>query len=419
MTASQTFTVVLDDEDTPEQLAALRALHAPSHGVVVCEPAPLKSSLHWLVSDILAALGKREDFNGAGRAADRGWARAIMWLIAEDVTDLVVARAGALAAAQWVDLGQIAAICQMNLWLVVLGRPMTKAQSRVAREWPFARVRYEGLPSIVGRKTPRGQAQAVTTAVPLPEVPTVDFTAFRAVCRSTLSGADFSRVERVYEKALTRVARKVGRRRPIDVNLAAELCCSEVEDSEDLNDALARLRAAQSVLFDRDTLVRVRVAQLAANTPRRPLDEKGATLLRGYAAPEYACLGALALAYDINPQTLATFSMSAISPEGRLENFEPSTPVAPLLIAQRLQRAWDGADEIDPLFSSGYANLSIGGTRPSPTLESSLHQRFRAIGRDTGIFTPAAWSRRVEISPVRQAAAYGVTIHPLTSDTDR
>ena len=163
--------------------------------------------------------------------------------------------------------------------------------------------------------------------------------------------------------------------------------------------------------------VRVRVAQLAANPPRRPLDENGANALRGYAAPEYACLGALVLAYGINPPTLARVPVSAISPEGRLENLAPSTPVAPLLLAQRLQRAWDGSQETDPLFSSGYGNLPIGTTRPPPALESSIHQRFRAIGRDTGLFTPARWIRHVEVSPVRRAAVYGITIHPLSSDT--
>jgi hypothetical protein len=139
-------------------------------------------------------------------------------------------------------------------------------------------------------------------------------------------------------------------------------------------------------------------------------------LLRGYAAPEYASLGALALAYGINPHALARLTVSAIGPDGELDGLEPSVPVAPLLIAQRLQRAWDGADESDPLFSSGYANLSISSTRPRPALQSSLHQRFRAIGRDTGIFTPAMWIRRVETTFVRQAGAYGITIHPLMSD---
>jgi hypothetical protein len=153
--------------------------------------------------------------------------------------------------------------------------------------------------------------------------------------------------------------------------------------------------------------------------PRRPLDEHGATLLRGYAAPEYACLRALVLAYGINPQALASLTVSAIGPEGRLEGLQPTTPVVPLLIAQRLQRAWEGADETDPLLLRGYANLSIGTTRPPPALDSSLHQRFRAIRRDTGIFTPAKWIRRVETSSVRQAATYGIAIQPLTSDADR
>ena len=129
MTARHAVTVVVDDVDSPQQLAALRALHSLPHGIVVCAPSPLRSSLQWLVSDVLAAMGKQEEFSGAGRAAKLGWAQLIMWLIAEGVTDLVIVRAGTLAAAQWVQLSQIAAICQIRLWLVVLGRPVTKAQS--------------------------------------------------------------------------------------------------------------------------------------------------------------------------------------------------------------------------------------------------------------------------------------------------
>jgi hypothetical protein len=416
--ARHALTVAFDEDDTPQQLAALRAIHSLRDGVVVCEPAPLTSSLQWLVGDILAALGKRDDFTGAGRNAKRGWARAIMWLIAEQVNDLVVPRAGTLAPAQWVQLCEISAICQIRLWLVVLGRPMTTAQSRVTHDWPFRHIRYDQLPAI-GRRTSRSGATTTGLVAPLPDVPNVDFTAFRAVCRRTLTDSDFARIDSVFCQTAKRLRRELGRRDELQVNEAARICCREVEAADDANDALTRLRATQCVLFDRGILVRIRVPQLMANAPQRPLDEAGANALRGYAATEYACLGALVLAYGISPYALASLSVAVITDQGELESGKPSTPVTSLMIAHRLQRAWDGAQDTEPLFGRGYATRSNVNSTPPPAGGSSLYQRYRAVGRDTGLFTPGRWIRHVERSPVVRAAAYGITIHPLEENSGR
>ena len=407
-------------DSQPERVAVASSstLNSLQNGVLVCEPTPLRRSLQWLAGEILAALGKREDFAGTGRNAEKGWARAIMWLIAEQVTDLVVLRAGTLAAAQWVRLCEIAAICQIRLWLVVLGRPMTEAQSRVTRDWPFRHIRYDGIPAI-GRHKPRSRAAHAAITARLPDVPTVDFTMFRALCRRTQTDDDFRRIDDVFRATLTRIAREVGGRRAIHVDDAARICCREVEDAEDLNDALVRLRATQCVLFDRAILVRIRVPQLVANAPRRPLDENGASALHGYTAPEYACLGALVLAYGLDPYRLDSLSVSAISDHGELEGRRPSTPVASLMIAHRLQRAWDGAGDTDPLFCRGYANRSTADFNPPAASGTSISRRFQAIGKDTGLFTPARWTRHGEASPVVQAATYGITIHQLTEGAAR
>ena len=414
MTAHHTLMVVVNETDDPQQMAGLRALHSLPSGVVVCDPAPLRSSLQWLAADLLDALGKRDDFTGTGRNAEKGWARSVMWLIAERVTDLVILRAGALAPAQWVQLCQIAAICQTRLWMVVLGRPMTSAQTRVTQDWPFRHAGYAQLAKI-GRRKAGTRASTAATAAPLPDVPSVDFTVFRAVARKVLSASDFARVDALFGHTVRRLTRELNRR-AIDLSDAAAICCREVEEAQGISDALTRLRATQRVLVDRDILVRVRVPQLIANAPQRPLDERGADTLRGYAAPEYACLGALVLAYGLNPYTLANVPVSAISDKGELAGRTPSTPVASLMLAHRLQRAWDGAADTDPLLCRGYANRPTLEANMPPASGASLHRRFRAVGRDTGLFTPGRWMRRVEASPVLQAASYGITVHSLTDN---
>ena len=210
------------------------------------------------------------------------------------------------------------------------------------------------------------------------------------------------------------MVRKLGRRRATDVDLAAELSPLGGGTRREISTMLLPNCVPPNPCFSTATRsVRVRVAQLAANPPRRPLDENGANALRGYAAPEYACLGALVLAYGINPPTLARVPVSAISPEGRLENLAPSTPVAPLLLAQRLQRAWDGSQE-DRSRCSQVATATYPSERPAPHQRLNLQFINGSVqsAATRGSSPQRGGSEHVEVSPVRRAAVYGITIHP-------
>jgi hypothetical protein len=100
--------VVVDLDDTPEQTATLRSLHAVDQGTIVCELHPGGVSRRWLATDLLVSLGKREDFFGAGRNETKAWWRVVMWLTAEGVHDLIIPRAGILPASRWIDLAELA-----------------------------------------------------------------------------------------------------------------------------------------------------------------------------------------------------------------------------------------------------------------------------------------------------------------------
>lgn len=163
-------------------------------------------------------------------------------------------------------------------------------------------------------------------------------------------------------------------------------------------------------------LARVDVSKLANNAPRAPLDQSGAEALRGYAAPEYACIGALVLAYGRNPYSLHQLRLEAITPDGELVGAQPSTPVAALLLAHRLQRLWDGARDTDPLFCRGHSG-AIGRDLTPPASANSLFKVYRRVGHDTGLFTPARWTRRLERSPLREAAALGISFAFLHRDS--
>jgi hypothetical protein len=108
---------VLRAERMPETIGALLGLHDLDGGVVVCHPVPPGRSGGHLAPDVLHALGKRPSVGGWPRRLDIASSHAKLWLQAEQITDLVLLRAGLFAPAALTGLVSFAREAGTRTWL--------------------------------------------------------------------------------------------------------------------------------------------------------------------------------------------------------------------------------------------------------------------------------------------------------------
>jgi hypothetical protein len=109
---------VLRAERAPQTIAALLGLHDLERGVLVCHPVPPGGRAGHLAPDVLHALGKRPSAGGWPRRPDVAASHAKLWLKAEQVTDLMLVRAGLFAPAALAELVSFAREAGTRTWLV-------------------------------------------------------------------------------------------------------------------------------------------------------------------------------------------------------------------------------------------------------------------------------------------------------------
>jgi hypothetical protein len=108
---------VLRAERAPQTIAALLGLQDLERGVLVCHPVPPGSRAGHLAPDVLHALGKRPSAGGWPRRPDVAASHAKLWLEAEQVTDLLLVRAGLFAPAALAELVSFAREAETRTWL--------------------------------------------------------------------------------------------------------------------------------------------------------------------------------------------------------------------------------------------------------------------------------------------------------------
>lgn len=372
--------IVLDATDSRECAEWIGALHDIEQGRLVVRPTPPVTAQS-LARDVLQALGKRLELPES--PPQRGASDlAGVWLAAEDVRHAYVLRAHLLdAAAVW----QILAIADevTHVWLVLATQELPAAlggaiadfiasQDRDRPQWaqrrpldlplraPELDVRAFDEISVEHDRRP-APATAVTSA--WPQVPEHDeFWTFRASARKLLLDADFDRIDD--ELHLGRMAARewieqrsglaLARFRRADVDAFLTGLLAPVTSRAQ---ALARIRGAQCAFFIAGTLVEVPASALALSrrSGGAPLDSHAVEILRGFAAPQMAAAGALALACQLPPEVLCKLVLmdlgrgAAHAAVGRAR-FSIPEHARSLVRAQHVARTREGAEGFDPLF---------------------------------------------------------------------
>lgn len=383
--------LVEDAEDAPASTRALHALADLDGGVVVVRVTPGPRLLHAIATDLLRALGKDHDRNGAVRNGEENWRRATAWLAAEGVEHLIVDRAESMQPDRWQDFIGLASHCGLSLWLIAHGASLTRRQREMLDDWPIARMPFE---QFLARHSLEARARgaqceeqpiASTPAPePFPALPRSDFTTFRADCRQLLAPDVFQRVEAELQ-AGARLTRQwlAGAHKP-DATTMKEHLRELIEDCSSIGQALTRLRAAQAVCLTAGLLVTVDLERLAGSTRtiRPAIDAQLLALLRAYSDTHLATITLLACLTGASPEAMSRMDIRDVTAEtisvaGR--SFGVPEIARCVVAAHIHQRLAAGALPHDALFTDNHLG-QLGERSTARALRTAINKMSRSSG---------------------------------------
>ena len=384
--------LVDDPEDAPATTRALHALADLDGGVVVVRVTPGPRLLHAIATDLLRALGKDHDRNGAIRNGEESWRRATAWLAAEGVEHLIVDRAESMQPDRWQDFIGLASHCGLSLWLIAHGASLNRAQREMLDDWPIGRMRFEHfLAQHTLQARTRGGSQreeqpGADTPVPepFPALPRSDFTTFRADCRQLLAPGTFQRVEAELQAGAELTRQWLAGAHTPDAATMKEHLRELIEDCSSIGQALARLRAAQAICLTAGLLVTVDLERLAGSTRtiRPAVDAQLLALLRAYSDTHLATIALLACLTGASPETMSRMNLRDVTAdtlEVGGQPFRVPEIVRCVLAAHIYRRLAAGALPHNALFADNHKG-QLGDRSTARAIRTAINKMSRSSG---------------------------------------
>jgi hypothetical protein len=408
--------VVIDHDDSPEGAAFLHALGDLKQRRAVCVVRPGgRDQLQPLAREVLTALGKRHDREGSARDASDDWRRAIAWVAAEDVDDLIVVRAQLLSRRRWEALIAAAAISGCRLWLLVQGRRLSRSERETVRDWPCRVLPFDDFAARwpgAGTLLPSAPAAEGTT---FPQPPDSDFPVFRSDCRELLEPSEFAVIDTEMCETVRTTETWFARVGVVDEAGFSDFLRSLLSDAQNAHQAFVRLRAAQVAGFKAGWLIKVDTERfvLTSEASRQArVDRALADALRTYTNTKHAAAALLTALCHLSPEALSKLTIGAAT-DGTAVELAPARIAVPsfaqaILRAHLYQRALAGGGPSNPLFAS-----DEGPTSGRPMTPNALRRALKAVARDTGNRLWAEYHTGDQLSQRRWLSRRGVSVQCL------
>ena len=408
--------VVLDRSDSRSHHESLLRFGDLREGRIVVRAAPSYHSSEDIARAILEGLGKDLERRADGLGASTQlWRRAIVWLAAERIREILVIRAQWLRERDVVRLSGIAAQVDADLTLVVAGSALQAWQEELFAAWGFERLTFASWKRRHRARLAEQAPDRALTAGVFPEVPEHDFTLFRATCRELLSQSGFACVDRAWRLGRDSTHAFAASHCELTQDAIAEHLRTILRDAGSLSEVVCRLRGAQVAFFHSGWLVRVSDERLAVVSECEPYDlvsEGTAGLLRSFVSARFGAAAALALITRREPGALVQMEVGDVTPDGRVvcvegEQYEVPPAFAPLLIAARLLRRAAGSQEDEPLFvSQRKSDSEETGVRMTAY---GMRRTLRTVMRETGLLVPGASSTKRDSTSLRWQMHRGIS----------
>jgi hypothetical protein len=396
------------EEDLARSLR-LSALNQPGQHRVAVLVRPDMRQRSWLAGDLLSSLGVSHSVTGISRDADSDWLLVHTWLLARDITDLLVLRAEWLPEPLVQDLLLLGAGCGARVWLLMTP-PRSNSFVRLLDtwtgdelDWAAFLTAWQAVPGLLAGPAadaaPAGEQLSLLLDTPVPPLlPDDDFPTFRAACRQALTPPEFTAVDALLtaeQRRATSWLTSVGAAGPTPPALAQALltrydrCAStgelllQVDLARLLSTADATPRRAQ----------RTPALWQRLEVYRQPHRSAGCAL----AAAGLDLTGILALRVgDVRPDG------AAVHADGSWLPVEPGTAV--YLRAMRTLRQLHGAAPHDPLLA-----------HPDGTIvrERALADAISAARAETGVAVTSRLVARKRVTADRWYTRWGLSVQRL------
>lgn len=316
---------------------------------------------------------------------------ARLWLEAEETRNLIVTRAHLLAPADWHTLLGATEDRPVALWLVV-HEPAVRGEHRAAlRETRWETASTDDLRDRLARlpNEPEATQALEEETADYPTVPAAGFPFFVTACGERLDDPQRRCVLRSYFDAADATRRWLEQRQQATSSEILNFLWHLTAPCATASAAITRLRAAQGQLFLAGLLLGVDLDAFAAYHDTRPgawLSDATATLLRSYAEPRPAALGAIATLTGLGPDALRELDLGHISADAReLIGGHPIPERARALIrAQLIARRAEGADQDDALFASADTQQRVSSQALAAQLARISYQTGLQLDRRRG-----------------------------------
>ena len=364
----------------------------PATRIVTATGRPTRHA--WTMGQtILAAMGARLDLYGSGRRHGEDLELLQAWLHAYDVRTLVIRHATNIHNLDLLDdLLHVTTAAGADLALTcdeTVGQPLAAwVDERSGRIDPdFAPLR---------RRLAR--AARTTNASPVDDnpvgdnaaddfpmfLPRVDFYAFRARCRDTLTPTQHQRVDDIYRAVFKSVAAD-----PYATHEEATRRLTELfADASHVGKALVSVRAAQAAMFTNGILLKVNLDYFlnAINDgENRRLTQAEVRSLRAYRTP-WRAVATLLRDADVTRDQITALTLANVTENGDLTGIThaPMHPDArAYLRALRTFRLIQGAHPTSPLINESNRYIGQAQRRASADLNHPQRQEPRTLRRHT------------------------------------
>ncbi len=407
-------TLVYDHVDSRATYERLMAFHN-SPGWLVAELIPPGRTLSWIAKALMTGMGRDTPEPGARKQEGLLWSFAIAWAKAMEVKHIVVVRAHLLQPNMVDELVDLAV--QLSARIIFVAQPTECNRELNAGFRRRCHMRNDPDRALVDLLPPtelhRTPAESTNQSITFPDLPAVDFTTFRAVCRDQLEPMVFHQVDEQYRAGATRAV--------------SALVADEVEEGWLIDwlrhevDGLAaplqtaRIRGVQAGALVRGHLIKVRMErllQVLASGGALPIwSEAVARAVRGYRNPIIAALAAVlcasqAQASDAEKMTVAdvvimgeSSVMIRVGDREILVDDQSAIPIA----AYTYWRRQTTSDQSAPLWVSSAATYPALSRR---VMRNHLGSLSKVTGR--------SFTEFYRLRPKRNwASRYGLSIQEL------
>lgn len=370
--------VVLDEHDTPACARWAISHHDLARHSITVRPTP-PITPRSLARDLLRALGKRFGSAGTRGAPADLWPAVGLWLEAERVRHLLILRSHLLTPDLSNRLIWLAEALHIDLWLIAgTGHPPDGINPRACRVSTFEEQQTIN-PAPTRPPTPSSRSW--------PSLPDEEYFSFRVAAHVLLDEHDHRRIDaelfvgRMIAEEWIQPHRREGRR--IEAGDIPALLAAVLATAAEAEQALCRIRGTQAALFRAGIHVAAPADAIRAAVAARcaPLDHHASQLLRTFIDPHRAAAAVLSLAADLPACQLQGIDIGDVNADGRdVTIARRRVPIAAtargILLAQRLARLRDGADDAAPLF------INRTGDRASTT---ALARSLKTVSEATGL----------------------------------